>query len=146
MSNFFQKVGAGFVWIGKELAKAAEWVPKLVTLVNEVKADAGTILPEIATVIDDAGDVATAAVTDSGAAIAAAQNLVAAIVAAAKADALNIAADETVASTFQTFITEVSTKSTWGDVLTALQQLVTDYDTLGGAVKTALTQLEAAAN
>ncbi len=142
MSNFFSVIASGFEWIGKELAKAAEWVPKLITIVDDVEADAGTILPEISTVIDDAGELVAAAVKDSGADLQATEALVAAIVTAAKADALNIADDEAVVAAFQTFIATVTKTSNYSDVLTALSKLVADYDTLGASVKAALSKLE----
>lgn len=143
MANFFQKIASGFVWIGKEIAKASTWIPKVVTLVDDVEGDASTLLPELAKVVDDAGEVAVAAVKDSGADIAAAEGLVAAIVTAAKADALNIADDEAVAAAFKTFIAAVTASSNYLDMLAAVKTLVTDYDALGASAKAALAKLEA---
>jgi hypothetical protein len=146
MSNFFSVIASGFKWIGKELVKAATWVPKIVTLVKDVEGDASTILPEIATVIDGAGDFVAAIVKDSGADLAATETLVAAIVTAAKADVLSIADDEAVVVAFQTFISTVTKTSNYSDILAAASKLVKDYDTLGSSVKAALAQLESAAS
>lgn len=145
MSNFFQKIGEGFEWIGKELAKAVTWVPKIVTIVDDVENDAGTILPEIGQVIDDAGIVVTTAVKDGGSDVASAEALITAIVAAAAQEGINIAADTAVAAAFETFIKTVTTSSNFADLITAVKNLTLAYDKLGGSIKTALTQLETAA-
>jgi hypothetical protein len=144
--NFFKAIGEGFVWVGKELTKAVNWIPKVVTLVDDVEADTSTILPELAAVVDDAGEVAKAAIADSGSAIADAEALVQAIAAAAADKALNIAEDEAVVAAFKTFITQVTTKTNFSDVLTAAQKLVVDYDKLGASAKAALAKLESDAS
>jgi hypothetical protein len=146
MSNFFQEIDEGFVWIGKELVKAVDWAPRLMTIVSDVEADTPTILPELGAVIDDAGVVVTAAVKDSGADIAAAEALIAAVTAACAAKALNIAADSAVVSAFETFIGTITASSNYAALLTAVKMLVTDYDKLGATVKTALAKLESDAD
>lgn len=130
--TFLSAVEKGFVWIGKELKKAAEWVPKLIVLVDDVEKDTTTLLPELGIVIDDAGEVVKAAVKDSGADIAAAEALIAAITAAVAAKGLNIAQDEGVAKTFEAFIKQVANSSNYADLIAAVKALVLSYDTLGG--------------
>jgi hypothetical protein len=142
MSNFFSKIASGFVWLGKEIVKVADWLPRVVTLVDDVEEDAATILPQLTTVIEDVETISLTAVKDSGGSIAAAEALVAAIVTAAKADGLNIASDTAVVAAFQTFIADVTAKSTWTDLIAALQKLVTDYDALGASAKAAIQKLE----
>ena len=141
--TFLSAIEKGFVWIGKELKKAAEWVPKLIVLVDDVEKDATTLLPELGIVIDDAGEVVKAAVKDSGADIAAAEALIAAITAAVAAKGLNIAQDEGVAKAFEAFIKQVANSSNYADLIAAVKALVLSYDTLGGSVKAALAKLEA---
>ena len=67
--------------------------------------------------------------------------------AATDAEAINIAGTlkdvPTVVAAFQAFIAEVTSKSTWSDVLAAQSKLITDYDTLGASAKTAVAKLEA---
>jgi hypothetical protein len=142
MSNFFQKIAAGFVWLGKSLVKVGDWLPKVVTLGDDVKEDAETILPQLVTVIEDVDTVSLTAIKDSGASLAAAEALVAAIVTAAKADALNIPADEAVAAAFSAFILDVTNKSNYADIIAAVQKLVSDYDTFGATAKAAIEKLE----
>ncbi|HEX3941372.1 MAG TPA: hypothetical protein VHX11_07820 [Acidobacteriaceae bacterium] len=139
--NFLSVFAKPFVWIGKELKKAAEWVPTLIRLVNDVKGDT-SLLPQVATVVDDSGDVVRAAVKDSGADILAAEALVAAIATAFAAKALNIAEDEAVATAFEAFIKQVANSANYADFMTAVKKLVLDYDALGVSVKAALAKLE----
>lgn len=141
--NFFGAIKTGFVWLGKELARAAVWVPKLLRLTDDVKNDAKTLIPEVGIVIDDVGKLALATVKDSGADIAAAETLVSAIAAAAAAKALNITADKAVIGAFEDFIAQVSNSSNYADILAGLKQLVLDYDTMGTSVKAALAKLKA---
>lgn len=140
--SFKSVLAKPFVWIGKEVKAASEWVPKLVVLVDDVKADAKTLLPELGQVVDSVASVAKTAVKDSAADITAAENLVTAITAAATQGLGNIASDEGVVSAFEGFIKQVSTTSNYADLMSAIKDLVTNYDTLGASVKTALTKLE----
>jgi hypothetical protein len=63
--------------------------------------------------------------------------LVLAITEAWTAGIVDIAADEAVVAV-KGFVTNVSTRSEWTDVLAALSKLVADYDTFGAAAKAAL--------
>ncbi len=140
--NVFEKIAGGFLWIGKEIGKAISWLPKIVKLSDDVRADAGTLLPELAQVVEDVGLLAKAAVADSAQDLLAAENLVAAIAIAAKSDGLNIAADEAVIAAFAGFIKTVATSSNYADVLKAVKALVVDYDKFGSSAKLALQQIE----
>jgi hypothetical protein len=140
--NVFAKIAGGFLWIGKEIGKAVSWLPKIVKLSDDVRADANTLLPELAQVVEDVALLAKAAVADSAQDLVAAENLVAAIAIAAKSDALNIAADEAVIAAFAGFIKTVITSSNYADVLSALKVLVVDYDKFGASAKLALQQIE----
>jgi len=145
MANVFSEIVKGFVWLGKEIVNAPAQIKKVLTIAEDVKADAGTLLPEVLTVIDDVDAVALAAVKDGGAALTDADTLVAAIVLAAKSDGINIADDESVVSAFQAFIAQVTNSNNWSDLIAANKKLVADYDVLGASAKAALEQLEAAA-
>jgi hypothetical protein len=142
MANFFVKIGKGFEWLGKELFTAAVWVPKIVTIERHVEADAATILPEIGTLIDDAGAVAVAAVKDGSADLATVESLIAAITVAGASKGLNIAQDATVVAAFEAFIKQITTSGNFADVITALKALVLSYEKLGTSVKAVLVQLE----
>lgn len=140
--SFIDALKKGFVWIGKELQKAAAWVPKLIVLVDDVEADAKTLLPEIGQVIDSAGEVVAAAVKDGAADINAAESLVNAIALAAAQKGINVAEDEGVLTAFKSFVAQVSTSSNYASLLTALKGLATNYDAMGVSVKAALAKLE----
>jgi hypothetical protein len=142
VKNPFVEIAAGVEWVGKEIAHVAEWVPKVVTIVNDAEADAETLLPQAVKVFEDADRVALAAIKDSGAAIADAEALCAAIVLAAKADGLNIANDEAVIAAFRAFVSQVTSKSNYIDLLSAVKTLVTDYDTFGASAKAAIDKME----
>lgn len=141
--NIFSEVAKGFVWLGKAIADATTWVPRIVTVTEDVGQDAETLIPQATTVLLDVDNLALATVKDGGATLTAAAALTAAIVTAAEADALNIADDENVAAAFSAFITKVTTTSTWSDVLTAQQKLVTDWNSFGAAAEAALKKLDA---
>jgi hypothetical protein len=145
--NVFSEIVKGLDWLGKEIVKVGDFLPKVVTLVEDVEADAQTVLPELVTVIDDVGTLAEAVVTDSGACMTAVETLYKAIEAEVSDISSSnlsaaIASAPDVVSAFEAFITEVTTKGTWADVLSAISQLATDYDTLGTSLKTAVAQLE----
>ncbi len=140
--NVFTKIAGGVLWIGKEIGKAVSWLPKIVKLSDDVRADAATLLPELAQVVEDVALLAKAAVADSAQDLVAAENLVAAIALAAKSNGLNIAADEGVIAAFAEFIKTVVTSSNYADVLSAVKALVVDYDKFGASAKVALQQME----
>jgi hypothetical protein len=144
--NIFSEIAKGFIWIGKAIADATKWIPRIVTITEDVGQDAEQLIPQATTVLLDVDDLALAAVKDGGAALTSAAALTAAIVAAAESNALNIAEDEAVVTAFEAFIKEVATKSTWSDVITAQQKLVADWDTFGAAAEAALKKLEADAS
>jgi hypothetical protein len=141
--NIFADIVKGFKWLGKALNTAVVWVPKIVKITEDVSQDAEQLMPQATQVLVDVDNLALAAIKDGGAALTSAAALTAAIVTAAQADAINIADDTAVVSAFEAFIKEVTTKSTWSDVLTAQQKLVTDWDNFGAAAEAALKKLEA---
>jgi len=140
--NIFSEIVKGFIWIGKALADATKWIPRIVTITEDVGQDAEDLLPQATAVLVDVDKLALAAIKDGGSALTAAAALTAAIVTAAEAEALNISADEAVVAALKTFIAEVTAKSTWNELLTALQKLVTDWDTFGAAAEAALKKLD----
>jgi len=144
MANVFSEIAKGFVWLGKEIVDAPAQIGKVLTIADDVKADAQTLLPEVVTVIGDVDAVALAAVKDGGAALTDADALAAAIVSAAQKDGLDIASDEAVVTAFGAFIKQVTTSSNWSDLIAANKKLIADYDVLGASAKAALEQLEAA--
>ena len=143
MANIFTEIVKGLKWVGKEIGLLPKDIERVVAITDDVEADAATLFPELVTLVDDAGNLVTAAVKDGGEAITTANALVTAIVNAAEVDGLNIADDTAVAAAFETFITNVRSSSTWADVITALKKMTTDYDTFAGDVKQALAKLEA---
>lgn len=148
MANIFSDVVAGLKWVGKEILTPFKAITKILTVGDDVKADAKTLLPEVVTLIGDVDALAIAAVKDGGAALSSAEKLTAAIVqAVSDVKALNISGEikdvPTVEQAFTAFIAEVTSKSTWSDVLAAQAKLVADYDTLAASAKAAVAKLEA---
>jgi hypothetical protein len=125
----------GLEWLGHEIA---DWVPKGITIAEDAAGDVETLLPEGVQVITDVENLALAAIKDGGQSISSGQVLVLAITQAGTVGIADIAADEAVVAAFKGFVTNVSTRSEWTDVLTALSKLVADYDTFGAAAKAAL--------
>ena len=147
MANIFSDVVAGLKWVGKEILTPFKAITKILTVGDDVKADAETLLPEVVTLIGDVDALAIAAVKDGGAALSSAEKLTAAIVqAVSDVKALNISGEikdvPTVEQAFTAFIAEVTSKSTWSDVLAAQAKLVADYDTLAASAKAAVAKLE----
>lgn len=140
--NLFTEIAKGIKWVGKELSKVSEWIPKLVTLVDDVEEDATTAFPELVTVVEDVEALVIAGVKDSGSGIAALQNLVTTVTLAVGQEGLNVASDTAVVAAFETFISTVKSGSTWTDVLKAYAKLVTDYDTLKGTALAEIQKLE----
>lgn len=143
MKNPFALIVSGLEWVGKEIAHVAEWVPKVVTLTNDVEADAQTLLPQVVNVFTAADGLVLAAVKDGGSAITAVETLIGAITTAAAAKGLNIAQDEAVATAFEAFVDEVKSSSNWADVIAQTKVLVTTWETFGAASKAAIAKLEA---
>lgn len=142
MNKLFSEIAKGLTWVGKELSKVADWLPKVVTVVDDVEVDATKVLPELVIVVEDVDKLALAAVQDGGSVITKAESLTAAIVMAATQDGLNIASDSAVVAAFEAFIADVTSTSSWSDLLSALKQLVTDYDKLGATAKAEIEKLE----
>jgi hypothetical protein len=140
--NVFGKIASGFVWIGKEIGRAVNWMPKIIKLSDDIKTDAATLLPELAQVVEDVSLLAKAAVKDSAADLASAERLIAAIGVAAKSEALDIAADIRVVTALEDFIKTVTNSSNYADFIGAVKKLVVDYDKFGASAKLALHQLE----
>jgi len=136
-------IAKGFTWIGHAIADVTKWVPRVVKITEDVGQDAEHLMPQATQVLVDVDNFALAAVKDGGAALTSAAKLTAAIVLAAENKALSIADDGAVVTAFEAFITEVTTKGNWSDVLTAQQKLVTDWDTFGAAAEAALKKLDA---
>jgi hypothetical protein len=139
---FLQDIVFGFEWLGQEIAKAASWVPTVLTVVEDLAQDVDTLLPEVVSVITDVENLALSAIKDGGQAISSGQVLILAITQATSAGILDVAADEAVVAAFKGFVTEVGTKSTWSDVMTAMTQMIQDYDTFGASAKAAVVQLK----
>jgi hypothetical protein len=141
--NIFKDIVAGFKWIGKAIADVTKWIPRVILITEDVGEDAKTLLPQATTVLLDVDALALAAVKDGGEALTKAAALTTAIIAAAEDKGINIKEDEAVVSAFDAFISDVTTKSTWNDIITAQQKLVTDWDNFGAAAEAALKKLDA---
>jgi hypothetical protein len=148
MANPFTEIVAGLKWLGSKIAKVADWLPKVITLADDVDADATTVLPELTAVVEDADALAVAAVKDGGAALAATATLVAQIEAeATTASSGNFIAalenSQTLLTAAEAWWSAVVSHGSYSDVIAAEQKLVKDYDTFGATAKTAVEKLEA---
>jgi hypothetical protein len=144
--NRFEKVfvaiGKGVKWVGVEIEKGFTELPKLIKLADDVKEDVPVIIPEVTTLVADAGALATATVKDSGTFISATAALGVAIEQAVAAKALDIVADESVATAFENLVKAFEGENV-ADILTAWNKLVTDAQKLSTSTSAALKQLEA---
>jgi len=144
--NIFADIVKGFVWIGKALVGATKWVPRVLKITEDVGQDAEQLMPQATQVLVDVDELAVAAVKDGGACLTSATALTEAILAAVADKGLNWKEDEAVIAALEAFKSEITTKSTWSDVLAAQQKLVTDWDSFGAAAEAALKKLEADAS
>lgn len=142
MSNPFSVFKKVFVWLGKEIGDAATWLPKLISKITGIEKDIPEDIGAIVSVLNDVEAIAAASVKDSSGLFSGLEEFITAVTAAYKSDGLNILSDEAVISAVKTLVAEVTSKSTWEDVVTALGKLLTDYDTLKGQIATQLGELE----
>ena len=151
MSNPFAVIASAFTWLGKEIVKVSDWLPKVVELVDDVEEDTETVIPELTTVVEDVDALALATVKDGGVALTATAALVAAVEAEATTAASgNIVAAiqnaPAVATAFEQWIAAVTSHGTYSDIITAEQKLVVDYDKFGASAKAAIQKLESDAS
>jgi glycerol kinase len=142
--NPFEKVlhdiGHGVEWTAKELGKAFADLPKIITLTDDAEKAASDALPKTIAVVQDAGQLATASVKDSGQFVADLTALGAAIAAAYTAKAF-IADDLSVATAFEKLCADFN-ESTFADLIAAWNKLVTDTKALDATVIADLQKLE----
>jgi hypothetical protein len=143
MGNFFKAIVKGLDWVGVHFVDIFTTLPKLIKTANQVTADASTLIPDIAVVLNDCDKIVAAGIEDSGSALTAIGVLVTSITTAATSDGLNIASDGAVVAAFDAFISDVTSKSNFKDVLTAYAQLVVDFDKLKTTIHTDIEQIEA---
>lgn len=140
-SSIFQKFVAGLEWVGKEIGKGLAALPKIIKLTEDAEAAATTALPEVITVIQDAGNLVAASAKDSGKFLVSFASLTAAITAAVAAKALNISEDTAVVAAFEAFCADFNVANVQ-DVLTAWDKLAADTKMLDTTVLAALEKME----
>lgn len=148
MANVFGDVVAGLKWLGKEIITPFKAIDHIVTVSEDVKADAETLLPEITTLFADADALVVSSVKDGGAALGAVEKLTTAVIqAVSDAKAINITGEikdvPEVSAAFTALVAEITSKSTWSDVLANLAKFIADYDALATSAKASLAKLEA---
>lgn len=143
VKNIFSDVVKGFEWLGKKIAGAASEVGKVIAITSDVESDAGTLLPQAVTVIDDVGVFTAAIVKDGGVAFTSLRTLSEAVLTAYAAKGLDMTDDTAVLSALKSFGETVVSHGTWLDVLSSGEQLATDFDKLGSSVSAALKKLTA---
>lgn len=154
MANVFQDIGHGLEFTGKDVIKGFEWigkevemlpseVEKVVTVTEDLRADADTLCPEAVTLITDSTTLASAAAKDGGAAMKAFVVLTTAITEAFAAGITNIPTDIAVGTSFEAFVQACIAHGTWADVVAAWQKTISDAGQFGSSAKAALQKLEA---
>jgi hypothetical protein len=133
MGNVFTEVVKGLEWVGEEVVKPFEDTKKIITIVEDVEADAATLLPDAIGVVDGAGELVLAAVKDGGVVVEDVASLV------ADARAGNIEAS---IEAFRTLISDTTKASTFADVLGSVSKLTTAYDKFASDGKNALKKLK----
>ena len=139
--HIFAGIGKGFKWLGEEVGKVFSALPMMLRLTSDVEEAATTVLPETIAVVQDAGELASATVKDSGVFLAALGALSAAITKAVADKALNVAEDMAVAAAFQE-LCGAFTAANVADMLKAWQKLAEDTKTLDATVIATLKKLE----
>ena len=143
MANIFSDVVKGFEWLGKKIADVPGAISRVITITDDVEADAKTLLPEVVTVIGDVGVLTTAIVKDSGTAFTALRLLSVSVMAAYADKGVNFTEDVAVLTTLKSFGEAVMAHGTWLDVIEAGEKTATDFDKLGVSAQAALQKLEA---
>lgn len=139
--NIFDKFIAGLDWFGKKVGEGITALPKVIRLADDAEDAAKEALPEVLTVVNDAGQLVIASAKDGGNFLASFAALSAAISLAVAGKAINIPADEAVAATFETFIAEFKEQNV-SDILTAWHQLATDTQKLDATVVASLQKIK----
>lgn len=142
MFNPFTKIVEGLEWVGQHVGLIPKELEKVITVAEDVNADAETLCPQAIALIGDTTQLAEACVKDSGVAIEAFGTLSAAITTAIAAKGLNFAADESVAAAVEAFGKAIVDHGTWEDVINGLHKTVADAGQFGASAKAALAKLE----
>src|SRR5580698_3063835 len=140
--SIYAKIAAGLEWFGKEIGKGLADLPKVIVLAEDVEQDAQEVLPEVITVVQDAGSLVAATAKDSGKFLVSFAALTGAVSLAIANKALNISADTAVVTAFENFCSDFQTENVQ-DVLTAWHQLASDTAKLDATVVAALKKLKA---
>jgi len=140
--NIFQKIAPGLEWFGKEIGKGIAFLPKLITLADDVDADAQVVLPQTITVVEDAAALAAAAAKDSGKFMVDFAALAGAVGLAIAAKAVSISADAGVVAAVEKFAADFN-QANVQDILTAWDKLAADVKTLDATLLAELPKLEA---
>jgi hypothetical protein len=143
VANIFSDVVKGFGWLGKKIVGVPSAVDRVIAVTKDVEADAGTLLPELVTVIGDVETLTTAIVKDGGTAFSALRRLSEVVLAAYAAKGLDFSEDALVLTEFKAFGTAAMAHGTWLDVIAAEEKTATDFDKLGASATAALKKLEA---
>jgi len=143
VANIFSDAVKGFEWLGKKIVGATGAISRVVAVTKDVEADAGTLLPEVVTVIGDVDVLTGAIVKDGGTAFSALRTLSAAVLTAYAAKGLDFAEDAVVLTELKAFAAAVTAHGTWLAVIDAGEKTATDFDKLGASATAALKKLEA---
>jgi hypothetical protein len=139
--NILEKAVAGLEWFGKEIGKGLAALPKIIRLTEDAEQAAQEAIPQVLSVVTDAGELVTASAKDSGVFLSSLAALSSSIAAAVSAKALNISADEAVAGAFENFIKTFNAKNV-EDVITAWDKLASDTKALDATVLAALEKIK----
>ncbi len=141
--NIFSDVVKGFEWLGKKIADVPGAIKRVVTIADDVEADAQTLLPEVVTVIGDVGVLTGAIVKDGGNAFTELRSLSEAVLAAYADKGVNFTEDVAVVTALKAFGEAVVAHGSWLDVISAGETTAKDFDKLGASAKAAVEKLEA---
>jgi hypothetical protein len=139
--SIFDKIKSGLDWFGKEIGKGLAYLPKVITLVEDVEGDAQQVLPQAIKVVQDAGAVAAAAAKDAGKPLTDLAALVAAVTLALANKAINLSADAGVLAAVEQLGADFNAAQ-WQDLLTAVDTLGSDVKALDATLLADLQKLE----
>lgn len=141
MSNIFQKIGSGFMWVVKEIGAGFSDVPKLITLTSDAEKIASDSIPNVVAVLNDVKDLATATVKDGGAFVRNIAGIGIAFGQAVQNKGIDINSDEAVVAAVKALLADFNAEQV-ADIVAAWTALVVSADTFDNQVITDVQKLE----
>lgn len=139
MSNIFEKILHGIEDVGKFIVDVPKKLPLVIKVVDDVKQDGSTVIPETTQIVADVEKIVTTGGKDAVAFLSASKILWPAIIAAIAAEGVNITLDLAVVAQIKPLITD---GQAFTNTIPLFEQLFSDFETFSTSLKADLAQLE----